>query len=560
MTQVPKLLTALSLKLYNMGIGEEIMITNIRIENLIITEILDIKMTDGMTAITGATGAGKSVILSALRIAFGGRVVGNIQRDNSLPSSIEISIHPSQEVRSAIAEMEIPCVSGEDVVLRVNLWSGRRSNFINGVRVTSQNISNIFKEYILFVGQNSARNLLDPQYQMDMYDIYAGAIELRGLVSKKSKEIKEIKKDIHHAKSKAMERRDRVDLLNIHLDIIKDSPVFVDGGESFGEFEEKYKRVVNSEQIRYTLSEAERLSSEIMSAIEKIERLGLTKEYAEYIETIKINAGEFNYDVGSDLADTNITDKEIDYYQQKMEKINSICKRFMITPEEIPLKYQEIIDELNCNEDNVVEQLREKLEEAKLEYDKLSSDLGKQRVSKIENFVSEINPILKSLRVGEQVISLEVAESESGYPETGREEIRIVFSPNGRSGTLDSASGGELSRMELAIKKMLSDKVKNDVVFFDEIDAGVGGEESVAIAGILGDISKYSQIITITHSHQIAIKAKSHIIVSKSIDSGSTTQSVVVADKSSRVAEVARMVAIGDNEAAMEYAASMTIS
>lgn len=533
------------------------MISTLHIKNIGIIDDLSIDFNEGFNVLTGETGAGKTLIISSLEIIAGGRFSKEMIRKGEEHSLIEVSIFYPQ---SEYAE------DGNIIVSREIYSNGRNTCKINGKLVTVAELKSVMSKIIDIHGQHDNQNLLN-----NMQHIYY----LDGFIGEELKEIKkEYQEDfnkLNDIKNKFkgnygdnIEKERRLDLLRYQYKEIDGANLRI--GEDL-ELKEKHKIMMNSEKLRENLkiidesinSNAIEYISNSIRCLEKIESYGETyKNKLNELKNIYYELQEIARDLGSLKDETDFNEYERDEVERRLDIIFSLKRKYGNTIDEI-LEYKDKLE----NEIKEIENLEETNKKLRLEQKQVESKMKKlcDKMQKIRSkygqaLAERINKELKDLEMPNVKFNIKI-EKQDNYTINGNDKVEFVICTNvgeEYKELVKIASGGEMSRIMLAIKTVLADIDEVPILIFDEIDTGISGKASKAVAEKMKIISKKRQILCITHLPAIAAQGESNYYIYKEIKDEKTKTNIKQLNEEETIYEIAR-ISNGDiTEVAIENA------
>lgn len=533
------------------------MISTLHIKNIGIIDDLSIDFNEGFNVLTGETGAGKTLIISSLGIIAGGRFSKEMIKKGEEHSLIEVSIFYPQ---SEYAE------DGNIIVSREIYSNGRNTCKINGKLVTVAELKSVMSKIIDIHGQHDNQNLLN-----NMQHIYY----LDGFIGEELKEIKkEYQEDfnkLNDIKNKFkgnygdnIEKERRLDLLRYQYKEIDGANLRI--GEDL-ELKEKHKIMMNSEKLRENLkiidesinSNAIEYISNSIRCLEKIESYGETyKNKLNELKNIYYELQEIARDLGSLKDETDFNEYERDEVERRLDIIFSLKRKYGNTIDEI-LEYKDKLE----NEIKEIENLEETNKKLRLEQKQVESKMKKlcDKMQKIRSkygqaLAERINKELKDLEMPNVKFNIKI-EKQDNYTINGNDKVEFVICTNvgeEYKELVKIASGGEMSRIMLAIKTVLADIDEVPILIFDEIDTGISGKASKAVAEKMKIISKKRQILCITHLPAIAAQGESNYYIYKEIKDDKTKTNIKQLNEEETIYEIAR-ISNGDiTEVAIENA------
>tara|TARA_B100000768_G_scaffold168563_1_gene173516 strand:- start:197 stop:1849 length:1653 start_codon:yes stop_codon:yes gene_type:complete len=532
------------------------LLASISIKNYALINELHIDFSSGLSIITGETGAGKSILLGALGLVLGNRAdlatLKNTTRKCVVEAVLSIDKYNLHDffLREDI-DYEI-----NTIIRREILPSGKSRAFVNDTPVTLSVLTGLRSKLIDIHSQHQTLQLSDQQFQFQLLDAFANnesklASYQRGLVQYTSE--KNRLEEIQHAQREANLQYD----YNSHLyNELLEANLVEDEQEAL---EEKLEKINNVEEIKQNLSEALQVSTDdtigiqnlLYSLESKLTKIApYSKEYqelSERISSVKIElddiVGELesaNEQVDFNPSEaTQLNDRlQLIYNLQKKHYVNSISELLLIQ-EELSVKVSTVENAEQCllDQQTIVKEIANKL-------DVIALKISEARKRIIPTVSKQLEAILDNLGMSQARFKIQNTLAESYY-KNGKDVLSFLFSANkgGQFGELKKvASGGELSRIMLAIKKVLSENSHLPTIIFDEIDSGVSGEISNKMAHIMSQMSQQMQVITITHLPQIAAKGNQHYKVYKEEVNNTTTTNLKQLSKDERIVEIAEML------------------
>ena len=537
------------------------MITNLHIKNIGIIEDLEINLNKGMNVLTGETGAGKTLIIDSLGIICGGRFSKEMIRRGEDHSYVEICIYAPEDINS---------VDGNIIVAREIYSNGRNTCKINGRLVTVAELKNFMKNYIEIHGQNANQQLLESSTHIKYLDNFIGEeiINLKQEYGTKYVRYNEIKRELRNNYGDEKEKQRKLDLLRYQLNEIQEAKL-VNGEEE--KLEEKHKIIANSEKIAKNLSEASMAVGEntidsigtAVRALEKIEEID--KKYSQKVEELR----NVYYELEEISRDINEYNDEMEFDEQEREKVETrldtiydLKRKYGNNIEEI-LNYAKEIDEEIRKIENV-DEYNNKLKKEQLvlekEMNEKASKIREIRKRYAEKLNEKINKELVDLEMKNARINVKVNYNTNEFFENGKDEVEIFIKANigeNENELTKIASGGEMSRIMLAIKKVLAEVDNIPVLIFDEIDTGISGKAAKSVAEKMSSISKNHQVLCISHLAAIAAKADYNYFISKKVENERTTTNVKLLEEQEVLQEIARISAGEVNEVTLKYATEL---
>ena len=549
------------------------MLRELKIENLAIIDELDIEFEKGFIVLTGETGAGKSIILSGINLLIGEKASVDMIRDGEENLVAQGVFDIDEEQKKKLEAMGIDTDGDEIIIRRYYNRNGKARAFVNNVRITLADLKEIASTLVDIVGQHSHQMLLNRNNHIKLLDSF---------LSKEDKDIKEklstllsqhreIKSKIEKIESDKKETLEKKEFYEYQLEEIEKLKL-KDGEDEI--LEAEYKKVFNAEKIREKVYESlEYLKYDddsalgfILESIKNIEYLGKYDErYLELAKRMESAYYELEDCVGEieDISkNIEVTESDLDKIAGRMNTLKRIKEKYKRTLAEL-IEYREDLKEklsdMNSG-DFKTRELQKELDKIKAEYDKLAEKLSKARKEIALKIEDELLNELKFLNMEDAKLKVQINKVDR-MTNDGYDEIEFFISTNvGQElKPLNKiASGGEVSRVMLALKVIFS-KVDNiPILIFDEIDTGIGGETVRKIALKLKEIGDSTQIISITHSPVIASKASQQFYIEKYVENSKTISRVKKLSANERIKEIGRML-VGEkiNDEVLEIANKM---
>lgn len=534
------------------------MISRLHIENIAIMDNGDLELGNGFLALTGETGAGKSVIIDSVNLLTGERSSKSLVKQGKEKAFVEGTVFvENPEVFEILEENGIPYYEGEDICLSREINAdGRTTVRINGKISNTGTLKSICSKIINIHGQNDNQEILDEKFHLEFIDSYGKLSDIKdeyGEIYSRYKECLKALKDTDEDQSIILQK---TDMLNFKIKEIEDADLKIGEEE---ELLDTRNRFLNMEKLQGSAMIAKKAlsgdensdgaKSLIDIASKAIDDLKIyvpgVADFFDDLELIKDKIWDIAETV-SDLADSFGQEEiDINYVESRLDLINRLKKKYGNNIEEILIAKQKAEEELfNLTNISFSREELEKKEKEFLEKLRLiSGKLRKARQAVALKIEKEVNLQLKDLEMPDAEFKISLTETE--FTKRGSDKAEFLISANKGQGLKPlnkTASGGELSRIILALKVILAKEDKVTTLIFDEVDAGVSGSVAQKIAEKLKLISNDKQVIVITHLAQIASFADSHYLVTKSKKDNETVSDVAKLDYEGRVKEIARIM------------------
>ena len=533
------------------------MITKLHIKNIGIIEDIEIDFNKGLNVLTGETGAGKTLIIGSLNIIAGGRFSKEMIRKGENNSFVEICIYNPNDERA---------IEGNIIISREINLNGRNMCKINGRMVTVNELKEFMQSCIEIHGQNDNQNLLEIKEHQKYLDEFIGdkIINLKNEYREKYVRYNEIKKELKENLADDKERQRKIDLLRYQINEIKDA-YLQEGEEEI--LEDKRKKMLNSEKIAECLNEADisigentiDLLSTSIRALEKIETIDKKYEtVANNLKNVYYELQEISRDISDYKGDIYFDEEERNNTEERLDLIFSLKRKYGNSISEI-LEYQKEIEDEIYRIENLEEynnKLKLELEKITQEMEVLAKNMHNIRTKSGKLLSENINKNLEELEMKNAKINIHVDYGEE-YTEIGKD--KIVFYINTNLGEDEKelskiASGGEMSRVMLAIKTVLADTDNTPTLVFDEVDTGISGKAANSVAEKLSKIAKNHQVLCISHLANIAAMADFNYFISKKIVNDRTNTNIKLLKEDEIINEIARISSGEVNKATIQYA------
>ncbi|OAD44703.1 DNA repair protein RecN [Polaribacter atrinae] len=545
------------------------MLTQLSINNYALINHLSIDFSSGLSIITGETGAGKSILLGALGLVLGNRADLSSLKDTSTKCIVEAKVAlSSYNLEEFFKEVDLD-YEAETIIRREILPSGKSRAFVNDTPVTLSVLNQLRTKLIDVHSQHQTMQLSDNSFQFTILDALAKNTAKIASYKRGFSQLSKLKKELAVLEAEQKEANKQYDY-NLHLfKELEEAKVKVDEQE---DLEERLEKLNNIEDIKDNLSEAlsitvndeigiQNLLNTLENRLSKI--APFSKEYQDLSERVTSVKIEID-DIVSELEDAN---ENVDFNPNEAEEINdrlqllyNLQKKHTVGNNvELIQIFEALSDKVAQVEsaDEVINEKQKEINDVSEKLDKVADLISKARKNSIPKLTKELQALLTDLGMENARFSIKIKATKN-YFSNGKDELEFLFSANkgGSFGELKKvASGGELSRIMLSVKTILSENTQLPTIIFDEIDTGVSGEVSNKIAAIMQQMSKNMQVIAITHLPQIAAKGSNHYKVYKEEVKGVTTTNLKQLSTEERIVEIAEMLSGKDiSDSALTHA------
>lgn len=546
------------------------MIKHLYIRNFTIIEELDIDMFPGFSVITGETGAGKSIVLGAIGLLKGQRADSKMIRNGADRCIVEahFDLH-KYDMQAFFSDNDIDYDADDCIVRREITAAGKSRAFINDTPVALSMLKELGERLIDVHSQHQNLLLGRQDFQLSVVDILAD--DQKELAAYRSAycEMKDRERELRTVSDEIEENRSRADFMQYQYDELQAAKL-TEGEQE--ELEQQVERMSHSEEIKSALYEAdnalsgdERGATTLLrsahSALRQVEKvLPVAGELAERMNSAYIELKDIAQEISSQLEDVDFNPADLDTANARLDKIYDLEKKYHTgsIAELISLRdnLERKLSDIE-NTDDRLQQLRDEVEKATAKCSKLADTLSRKRIKAAKDIQKEVAERLITLSMPNVRFEINVTSGTLGAD--GQDNIDFLFSAN-KNGQMQQvaqvASGGEIARLMLSLKAMISGAVKLPTIIFDEIDTGVSGKIAEKMAQIMREMGDSDrQVISITHLPQIAALGTTHYKVYKEDTTGGTVSRMQMLDADDRINEIAQMLSGSDiTEAAINNA------
>ena len=532
------------------------MLKHLAISNYALIDSLSISFDDGFSVITGETGAGKSILLGALGFVLGDRSDSSIMLDETKKCLVEATFVVDNERFKSFFEAN-DLDFDDELILRRELSPTKKSRaFINDTPVTAQQLKELGSQLVDIHSQHDSLLLTNADFQLEIIDNAANNNALLNDYQKVYHRFVLLRNELKSLREMAQKNVAENDFLTFQLDEL------VKADLQEGEYEEvsqKLELLENAEEVKTllaqslsTLSESEYsiLSqlNDLKSSVDHLRRyIPQAEQYLERIDSTKIELKDIAQDLDSLQDSTQFDASSLNEIQERFDLIQRLMMKHHVNDYAEMLKIREDLQKKVGAFANIDEQIVVKEREVKScekELTQLADELTAKRKKVKVSFEKAVTEIIRQLKMPHGVFEIEISES-SEFSNTGRDKVRFLFSANKGIAPDDMsrvASGGELSRLMLAIKAVAAESSYIPTLIFDEIDTGVSGEVASKLGDIMQKMGESLQIVSITHLPQIASKAQNHFFVYKDETEQKTRSCIRQLSHDERVTEIAIML------------------
>lgn len=534
------------------------MLISLAIKNFAIVSQLEVSWHKQMTTITGETGAGKSIAIDALAQALGERSDASMVRANTDKAEVIASFDISYLTSAQRWLKEHELFNDDDCILRrVISKEGRSKAYINGSQVPAAQLKAIGSLLVSIHGQHAHQLLTKPEHQRFMLDQYAGNQVILQKLKAVYTELQSKRLEFKQLTEKQAEFSAQTQLLQYQVDELNNAEL-IEG--EYQEIEQEHKRLHHANSLLGDSQHALDILSEndsgnaysaLQSALSILHKaVNIDPNLSSTIELLDIaliQLDEGTSDLKNYIEGLELNPERLIEVESRLNLYVELSRKHQVFPELLIDKANTLTAELNqlTNSDNRLIELESEIKQAKLEYKALSSQLTESRCKFAKQLNKKITSSMQQLNMAEALFEIEIKTDEEMFSQYGSDKIEFLVSANPGQPLqplLKVASGGELSRISLAIQVIIAQKVTTPTLLFDEVDVGVSGPTASAVGKLMRELSNNTQVICVTHLPQVACYGHQQQFVNKQTVTGATQTSMQALDQSGRVDELARLL------------------
>ncbi|WP_299180037.1 DNA repair protein RecN [uncultured Neptuniibacter sp.] len=549
------------------------MLNQLTIRDFAIVEQLDLELKQGMTVVSGETGAGKSIMLDALGLTLGDRAEAGAVRHGADKADISASfnIDTIPDAAQWLTDNDLDN-DGECILRRVITKEGRSRCYINGRPTPAGQVKLLGEHLIAIHGQHEHQRLLKKDHHRELLDNFAGEAKLASQVRDAYQNWHRLAQELKQLSEQSAEQTARVQLLSYQIEELDQLGL---QPEELKQLEDEQKTLANAGEILSTGQQMINLASDneenncaqllnhclhLLADIQS--ESPSVRQASEMLNSALIQVEEASTEIRHYLERVEINPERQQEVEERLSSIYEIARKHRITPEQLAEFHQRLCDELAGlnRSDEELEQLAKDVETTQVKYLQLAEKLSNKRASAAKKLSKLVDQQLHSLGMPSAQISVDMSRLEK--PTTnGLEDIEFLIITNkGQPAKplAKIASGGELSRISLAIQVITAQTSTTPTLIFDEVDVGIGGAIAEVVGRLLCQLGEQAQILCVTHQPQVASQGHQHLFVSKRSDTLKTHTRIDQLDESKRIQEIARMLGgIDITERSVEHAREM---
>ncbi|WP_065758250.1 DNA repair protein RecN [Pseudomonas defluvii] len=535
------------------------MLVHLSVHNYAIVEHLDLELSRGMSVITGETGAGKSIMLDALGLTLGDRADSGVVRPGADKADIlaTFDLADIPEARAWLAERDLD-TDGPCILRRVITAEGRTRGYINGTPCPLSDLKALGELLIDIHSQHEHQSLLKSDTHRRLLDEYAGATDLARQVQLAAQRWRQTRQELERLSNSSEEQQARHQLLSYQLEELDNLGL---GEDELEQLEQEHKNLTNAEalfgicrQVIDHCSESD--SGNVLSALTaSLNRLTAVHnapkalgEAANLIASAQIQVEEAVGELNRFLDNFDADPARLQQLEERLDTIYTLARKHRVHPTELTQLQCKLSSELGTLDasDEAIERLSEELAAYARHYQEKASELSTLRRAAADSLACAVEQEIQRLGMpgGRFNIALQASNSDELLPH-GLEQVELLVSANPGQplkALAKVASGGELSRISLAIQVITAQTSRIPTLVFDEVDVGIGGPTAEIVGQLLRRLGERGQVLTVTHLPQVAAQGHHHLFVHKVRNSDATHTAVANLSKRERVEEVARML------------------
>ncbi|TQV88637.1 DNA repair protein RecN [Aliikangiella coralliicola] len=534
------------------------MLSRIEIRNFAIIQCLDLDWSSGMTVITGETGAGKSIVIDALGLTLGERADQAViypqakQAEVTALFDLDENSYASQWLVEQGLDEE-----GECILRRVVVREGRSKCFINGRSVTQSQLKSLGSLLIDIHGQHAHQSLLKSKEQLNLLDRYAAHPDLLNAVKKSAHTLKQLQQRKLTLEDEKQARDAKRDLLIYQVEELNEANP---EQATLDSLEQEHKQAATSQERLQLVEESaqwlhENDSSSALSAVarvnDQIAQLKTMDEGVDNLNEILIQVESLLQEAKAELSDyrnnLNCDPEKLYELDQQLGQFHDLARKHHVSLEQLPAHFKSLQEELEQLEadDNELDKIELEYQKALNDYLKKSGKLTKSRqktANKLQRLVTEK---IQGLAMEGGKLEIQLTSTENTHSSVGVDSVDFLVSANPGQPLQPLnkvASGGELSRISLAISVITAEQQLVPSIIFDEVDVGIGGGTAETVGNLLNQLAQKRQVICVTHQPQVAACGDNHLVASKTKQLNSTTTKMTLLDEQQRIDEIGRML------------------
>ncbi len=535
------------------------MLMHINLKNFVLVDELSLELADGFHAFTGETGAGKSILLDAINLALGTRAEARFVKSGSARCDINLNfdISDQPDIQQWLEKNELDD-DGECLLRRSIYADGKSRATINGHPSPLHLLKELGQHMLQVHGQHQHQLLLKPKYQQHLFDQYGLHQDILKKLDGFYLQHQEIDQKIQLLVAKKADRDDQLSLYEYQHTELEQAAI--EDGE-WQTLHHEHQRLHQSKSLISALNQAIECTAEgestsalalLQQAMDQLNSVGFSDEQLDsakaLLNTACIHVQEAESELNSYRQSLDLSPERLQQIEQRLNIISDLARKHHVEPEalkEVQISLQQKVEQLKNLDEHLVE-LEQQQQTILTDYKKVATKLTASRKKLAKSLAKTITTLLSQLNMADSQFAIELISNDGAISATGQESIQFTLSANPGQPLAPLqkvASGGELSRICLAILASLAGKQAIPTLIFDEIDTGISGKTADTVAKLLKQISQSLQIMCVTHLPQVASQAKHHYRVEKQVKGKSTTTTITKLNNEQRIHETARLLA-----------------
>ncbi|WP_286295913.1 DNA repair protein RecN [Vibrio apostichopi] len=534
------------------------MLAHLSVNNFAIVKSLQLELSKGMTTITGETGAGKSIAIDALGLCLGGRSDAGMVRQGEEKTEVSAAFLLENNLHATRWLEDNELLDGGECILRRTISKeGRSRAFINGSPVPLSQLKSLGQLLINIHGQHAHHQLMKSDYQMAMLDQYAGHLNLLKSTRNAYQSWRQADNHLKELRENSQQNQAQKQLLEYQIKELNELSI---GEEEYEDLEQEHKRLSNSGELATTCQQA----IELIYEGEEVNALGILQsannsliQLAELDERLAelpsllseaiIQIEETNNELRTYLDGIDVDPGRMAYVEERFSKVMSMSRKHHVLPEELYKHHQDLLQQveaLDCS-DEKLEELANEVENQYQYFVAKSEKLHKSRTRYAKELNKLITQSMHELSMEKAQFAIEVNNTNTHPSPLGMDNVTFIVSTNPgqpMQPIAKVASGGELSRISLAIQVITAQKVDTPSLIFDEVDVGISGPTAAVVGKMLRKLGESTQVMCVTHLPQVAGCGHQQLFVAKNTKSGKTETQMHTLDEQQRISELARLL------------------
>lgn len=534
------------------------MLEHIQVRDLVIVQKLSLDLSPGMTALTGETGAGKSILIDALGLALGAKADKSMIRAGCAKAEVNVRFDLSGQPAILQWLQENELESGQECILRrVLVREGRSRSFINGRPAPLQLLADLGSQLVDIHGQHEHQTLLKSPLQRRLLDAWAGHQPLLESLSSCYQAWRNASRELEQLRQQTAEGNQRLDYLRFQIAEFEQLALAEGDLE---QLDQEQRRLANAEHLGAELNQLLALLFDNDSAAQPLLAKGSIiveqlsdlfddlRPAAELLESARIQVEEAASLLREAADRIEYNPERLAEVDRRLGEIHQLARKHRVEPRQLPELFSRLqleVETLN-NAEATLSQLELDVEREQRAYLKIAEKLSRKRIEAAEKLSCVVTNSMQELGLRGGVFAIQVAPLQADQPtHNGLDQVTFMVSANPGQPLAPLArvaSGGELSRISLAIQVATANVGSIPTLIFDEVDVGIGGAVAETVGKLLRRLGKARQVLCVTHLPQVASQAHAHLLVAKESDDRSTRTSIRELNEAQRIEEIARMV------------------